>query len=86
VAPLITAKPVVLGDVFTDYMVYLRHTNSLVEKTYQLEKAGGFSGAGTPEGKAFAEERLAAGATELRDMIYSAWVKSADPVPVYQGS
>jgi hypothetical protein len=85
VAPLIAAKPVVLGDVFTDYMAYLRHTNSLVEKTYQLEKAGGFSGAGTPEGKVFAEERLAAGATELRDMIYSAWVKSAEPVPAYRG-
>jgi hypothetical protein len=81
VAPLIAEKPVVIGDVFTDYMAYLRHTNSLVEKTYQLEKAGAFSGAGTPDGKAFAEERLAAGATELRDMIYSAWVKSAEPLP-----
>ena len=85
-APLIAAKPVVLGDVFTDYMGYLRHSNSLVEKTYQLDKAGAFTGAGTAEGKAFAEERLAAGATELRDMIYSAWVKSADPVPVYRGA
>jgi hypothetical protein len=83
VAPLIPAKPVVLGDVFTDYMNYLRHSNSLVEKTYQLEKAGGFAGAGTPGGKKFTEERLAAGATELRDMIYSAWVKSADPLPAY---
>jgi hypothetical protein len=81
VAPLIPAKPVVLGDVFVDYMAYLRHTNSLVEKTYQLEKAGAFAGGGTPAGKEFADERLAAGATELRDMIYSAWVKSAEPVP-----
>ena len=85
VAPLIAAKPVVMGDMFTDYMAYLRHTNSLVEKTYQLEKAGAFAGAGTPEGKAFVDERLAAGATELRDMIYTAWVKSADPVPQSQG-
>ena len=54
-----------------------------MEKTYQLEKAGGFTNAGTPEGKTFTEERLAAGATELRDMIYTAWVKSADPLPVY---
>jgi hypothetical protein len=81
VAPLIVEKPVVLGDVFTDYVAYLRHTNSLVEKTYQLEKAGAFSGGGTPDGKVFADERLAAGATELRDMIYSAWVKSAEPLP-----
>jgi S1/P1 Nuclease len=86
VAPLIAAKPVVLGDVFADYMTYLRHSNSLVEKTYQLDKTGAFTGAGTPEGKAFAEERLAAGATELRDMIYSAWVKSAEPVPEYRGA
>jgi len=81
VAPLIPAKPVMIGDVFVDYMAYLRHTNSFVEKTYQLEKAGAFAGAGTPAGKEFVDERLAAGATELRDMIYSAWVKSAEPLP-----
>jgi hypothetical protein len=86
VAPLISSKPVVLGDVFTDYMAYLRHSNSLVEKTYQLEKAGAFAGAGTPEGNAFVDQQLAAGATEFRNMIYTAWVKSAEPVPPYHGS
>ena len=85
VKKLIAAKPVMLGNVFTDFMAYLRHTNLLVEKTYRLEKAGAFAGAGAPEGKAFTEERLAAGATELRDMIYSAWVKSAEPVPEHGG-
>ncbi len=85
VTGLIAEKPVVLGDVFVDYMAYLRHTNSLMEKTYQLEKAGAFAGAGTPDGKAFTDERLAAGATELRDMIYTAWVKSGDPLPEYRG-
>jgi len=84
VAPLIASKPVVLGDVFDDYMKYLRHSHSLVEKTYQLEKAGAFNGAGTPEGKAFVNQQLAAGATELRDMIYTAWIRSADPVPPYR--
>ncbi|MEI9977398.1 MAG: nuclease [Edaphobacter sp.] len=81
VAPLIPAKPVLVNDIFTDYVAYLRHTNSLVEKTYQLEKTGAFAGTGTPAGKEFVDERLAAGATELRDLIYSAWVKSAEPVP-----
>jgi hypothetical protein len=71
--------------VFADYVAYLRRSETMVEKTYQLEKAGGFDGSGTPAGKAFAEERLAAGATELRDMIYSAWVTSAEPVPAYRG-
>jgi hypothetical protein len=86
VAPLVAAsQPKLLGNEWTDYLGYLRHTATLVEKTYQLEKAGGFAGAGTPEGKTFTEERLAAGAIELRDMIYTAWVRSDDPVEEFHG-
>jgi hypothetical protein len=86
VAPLVAAaKPVALDNVFNDYMTYLRHSNSLVEQTYKLEKAGAFTGAGTPEGKAFVNQQLAAGAIELRNMIYTAWLKSAEPVPSYHG-
>jgi hypothetical protein len=81
VAPLMGSKPVVINDIFEQYVSYLRQTHSLVEKTYQLEKAGAFAGAGTPEGKSLADEQLAAAATELRDLIYTAWTKSADPVP-----
>ncbi|MGD0786975.1 MAG: S1/P1 nuclease [Terracidiphilus sp.] len=69
------------GDLFLSYVAYLRHTNSYVEKVYQLEKAGGFVGAGTPESREFTAERLAAGASMLRDMIYTAWLESAKPVP-----
>jgi hypothetical protein len=86
VAPLVAAtKPTTIDDEWTQYWEYLHHSNSLVEKTYQLEKAGGFKDAGTPEAKSFTEERLAAGAIELRDLIYSAWVHSADPVQEYHG-
>ena len=81
VAPLVAAKPVVIEDVFADFLTYVRHSSSLVEKVYQLDKTGAFTGAGTPEGKTFTDERIAAGATELRDMIYTAWVKSAEPIP-----
>ena len=86
VAPLVAAsQPKLLDDEWADYMEYLRHSNSLVEKTYQVEKAGGFAGAGTPEGKEFTGQCLAAGAIELRDMIYTAWVRSADPVEEFHG-
>jgi len=81
VAPLIPVKASLVNNVFTDYMTYLRHTHSLYEQVYQLEKAGGFEGAGTPAAKQFTAERLAAGATELRDLIYTAWVRSGDPLP-----
>ena len=86
VAPLVPAKAELLGDVFDQYVKYLRHSNSLVERTYQLEKNGEFTGAGTAESRAFVDERLAAAVTELRDLIYTAWVRSADPVPAYRNS
>jgi len=69
------------GDIFDSYMAYLRHTATYVEKVYQLEKAGGFIGAGTPESRGFTAARLAAGASMLRDMIYTAWIDSGKPVP-----
>ena len=72
-------KPVE-GDIFDQYVAYLRTTNTYVEKVYQLEKAGGFVNAGTPESRAFTAERLAAGASMLRDMVYTAWLDSAKPV------
>jgi len=68
------------GDMFDDYVAYLRQTNSHVEQVYQLEKAGGFVGAGTAESRGFTAERLAAGASMLRDMIYTAWLESGKPV------
>jgi len=68
------------GDIFDAYVAYLRNTKTYVEKVYQLEKAGGFVGAGTAESRQFTAERLGAGASMLRDMIYTAWLESAKPV------
>jgi hypothetical protein len=56
---------------------YLATTNSFVVPFYTLEKAGAFATA-TPEGRAFAAQRVAAGADQLRDMIIDAWHASAD--------
>ena len=75
-----TAVKVIKGEMFPAYVAYLRTTFSNVEKLYQLEKGGGFDGAGTAETRAFAADRLAAGASMLRDMIYTAWIDSAEPV------
>lgn len=81
VAAKMTAVKALVGDIFDAYVAYLRHSNTLVEKVYQLEKAGGFVGAGSPESREFTAARLGAGASMLRDMIYSAWLESAKPVP-----
>ncbi|MGC1363439.1 MAG: nuclease [Silvibacterium sp.] len=84
VRPLMTpVHPV--SDEWDAYLAYLRHTGSLTERLYQLDKEHGFDGAGTPAGKQFTAERLAAGASMLRDLIYSAWIASAQPVPQWHG-
>jgi hypothetical protein len=55
---------------------YLQETVSQVEHFYALERAGGFKN-GDERGRAFAAERLAAGASMLRDMVVDAWKASA---------
>jgi S1/P1 Nuclease len=84
-APDVQAKMTLVklieGDMFDAYVAYLRHTATYVEKVYQLDKLGGFTGAGTPESRDFTTARLADGASMLRDMIYTAWIDSAQPVP-----
>lgn len=84
-APEVQAKmtppKVIEGDMFDAYLAYLRHTATYVEQVYQFDKAGAFVGAGTPESRDFTAARLAAGASMLRDMIYTAWIDSAQPVP-----
>jgi hypothetical protein len=80
VRPLMTAvRPV--GDEWNAYMKYLRRSATLVGRVYELDKEHGFDGKGTAEAKRFTAERLAAGASMYRDLVYSAWVQSAEPVP-----
>jgi hypothetical protein len=70
-----------LGDVFPDYVKFLRGSHGLVEKLYQLDKTKAFDGAGTPEGKRFVAECLASGAQMLANMWYTAWLESAEIEP-----
>jgi hypothetical protein len=55
---------------------YLDATCAQVAPFYELYKAGGFSG-DDARGRAFAAARLAAGASALRDVIFTAWRASA---------
>lgn len=55
---------------------YLTASWRQVEPLYALERAGGFEGTDA-RGTAFVTERLAAGASELRDLTVEAWRTSA---------
>ncbi len=76
--------PVQLQNPFQDYVAYLRASNGLVEKSYQLEKAGAFKDQGTPEGREFVRHRMGAGAQMLLNLWYTAWQASAVEPPPYR--
>ena len=72
----------VFPDLRAAIISYLRETNAQVERMYQLDKAHPFDTNTTDvEDKAFTVERLAAGARMLRDIWWTAWVTSGQPVP-----
>lgn len=81
VASKMTTPKAIDGDIFDSYVAYLRHSATLVNSVYAFDKAGAFANLGTPESRVFTADRLAAGASELRDLIYTAWIESAKPVP-----
>jgi hypothetical protein len=66
-----------LADPFGHYVAYLKDSNRLVEKVYELEKAGALNGKGSAEAFDFTTHRLAAGAQMLLDLWYTAWLESA---------
>jgi hypothetical protein len=75
--PLINAAPRLIENPRASVIAYLRKSNSLVERLYQLDKQARFDKATTAaENKAFAIERLVAGVEMLRALWWTAWVTS----------
>jgi hypothetical protein len=79
-------SPEPLADPFARYVSYLKDSHALLENVYALEKAGGFSGKGSPAAFDFTTHRLAAGAQMLLDLWYTAWEESAVPAPEHPNS
>lgn len=61
---------------------YLLQTGHTVPQLYQIEKAGGFRN-GSPQAVRFVASRLAAGATEMRDLTEWAWDDSLNATVGY---
>jgi hypothetical protein len=70
-------------DPFATAVEFVKASNSHVEELYRIDRDGGFDifRPVKPEAKAFTAQRLAAGATLLRDLWWSAWVVSGQPKP-----
>jgi hypothetical protein len=82
VAALVDNKPRLLGDWLRDSETYIAANNAHVEQIYKWDKESPFGGG--EEAKAaqpFTAARLADGARMLRDVWYTAWTRSGEPLP-----
>jgi hypothetical protein len=70
-----------VSDPFVTAVSFIRDSNSLLDKLYQFDRDGGFAPMKPvrADAKAFAVDRIAAGASLLRDLWWSAWRNSAQP-------
>jgi hypothetical protein len=72
-----TAPPRVFGSFRAATLEHLQTSHSHVVRLYELDKQRAFGAENdSPEHEQFALERLAAGATMLRDIWWTAWVTS----------
>lgn len=80
------AAPVLRADYFTTALDLIKSSNALVDTIYTLDRDGHFDPIRkpSPEGVAFASDRLAVGASVLRDLWWSAWKNSAQRPGVRQ--
>lgn len=75
--PRINKTPRTLDNPRAEVMKFLRASNAQVTRLYEIEKRNTFNDQTTaPENKEFAVERLIAGIQMLRDLWWTAWVKS----------
>ncbi len=80
VTPRVTPAAQSFGALRPAILSYFLATHGEVERLYQLDKSAPFGPETTaPENKAFTVTRLAAGATMLRDLWWTAWVTSEPP-------
>lgn len=78
VQPNVVVQPQVLTDLRPAIIAYFLQSHAQVERLYALDKLSPFGPETTgQEHKAFTAVRLAAGATMLRDLWWTAWVMSA---------
>jgi hypothetical protein len=75
--PRINKQPRTLDNPRAEVLKYLRDSNSQVTRLYEIDKRNAFNEQTTaPENKEFAIERLVAGVQMLRDLWWTAWVRS----------
>jgi hypothetical protein len=69
----------VVADPFTAILGHLQRAHTRLEQVYQLEQAKAFGDAKNTVARELAYACIADAAAMLRDLVYTAWVSSAEP-------
>jgi hypothetical protein len=67
------------GDIFDLVLAYLDRSHQDVETVYALDKSGALNDPNNQQARSLVYERIAAAAAMLRDLVYRAWLESAQP-------
>ena len=70
-----------LNDVWQATLDHSLEARNSVEDVYRADLRGAFQKKGDEEARKLVFKRLAAGASFLRDLTYTAWIESAKPLP-----
>jgi len=81
VLPYVAKEPKHLADPWTAILDHMIEARNHVEDVYRLDLRGAFQDPKDVEAKKLVCTRLASGAQFLRDLVYTAWIESATPVP-----
>ena len=81
VVKYMSKEPRLLTDVWKSVLNHSIEARNSTEDVYRLDLRGAFGKKDDAEAKELVCKRLAAGASFLRDLAYTAWIESAKPVP-----
>lgn len=70
-----------LDDVWQATLDHSLEARNFVEDVYRLDLRGAFEKKDDAEARELVYKRLAAGASFLRDLAYTAWIESGKPIP-----
>ena len=73
-----------LDDVWKAVLDHSLEARDSVEEVYKLDLRGAFGKKDDPEARELVCKRLASGGGFLRDLVYTAWIESAKPIPQVQ--
>jgi hypothetical protein len=84
VRPYVRKDAKLLDDPWTAILDHMVEARNAVEEVYRLDLRKAFANKQDADAKKLVCSRLASGASFLRDLVYTAWIESAKPLPAFK--